>query len=214
MLDWASFEDAAGTEWNGDVHCVTRWSKFGMRWQGAPVAELIARARPKPTATHLLAHSYGGYTTNLPLSDVLDHPALIAHRAEGEPLEPDHGGPARLLVPHLYLWKSAKWIRRLELLDHDELGFWERNGYHHRGDPGTRSATASTTTSPARCAARSAGTRAEDDGRPPCVIRGLSCAGTAICAGCRRGWRCSRRGPASSPTARRPLQPDLGHPAR
>ena len=112
----------AGTEWNGDVHCVTRWSKFGMRWQGAPVAELIARARPKPTATHLLAHSYGGYTTNLPLSDVLDHPALIAHRAEGEPLEPDHGGPARLLVPHLYLWKSAKWVHRLELLDHDRAG--------------------------------------------------------------------------------------------
>ena len=106
-----------------------------MRWQGAPVAELIARARPKPTATHLLAHSYGGYTTNLPLSDVLEHPALIAHRAEGAPLEPDHGGPARLLVPHLYLWKSAKWVRRLEILDHDQLGFWERNGYHHRGDP-------------------------------------------------------------------------------
>ena len=79
-LDWSSFEEVAGTEWNGDVHCVTRWSKFGMRWQGASVAGLIDRARPKPTATHLLAHSYGGYTTSLPLSDVLDHPALIAHR--------------------------------------------------------------------------------------------------------------------------------------
>ena len=106
-----------------------------MRWQGAPVAQLIARARPKPTATHLLAHSYGGYTANLSLSDVLEHPALIAHRAEGEPLAAEHGGPARLLVPHLYLWKSAKWVQRLELLDHDQLGFWERNGYHHRGDP-------------------------------------------------------------------------------
>jgi len=82
-----------------------------------------------------MAHSYGGYSTNLPLADVLEHPALIAHEAEGMPLEPDHGGPARLLVPHLYLWKSAKWVNRLELLDGDRLGFWEENGYHHRGDP-------------------------------------------------------------------------------
>jgi DMSO/TMAO reductase YedYZ molybdopterin-dependent catalytic subunit len=134
-LDWAGFEGAAEEQWSGDIHCVTRWSKFGMQWQGASVAELIARARPTTAATHLLAHSYGGYTTNLPLSDVLEHPAFVAHRAEGEPLEPEHGGPARLLVPHLYFWKSAKWICRLELLDHDELGFWERNGYHHRGDP-------------------------------------------------------------------------------
>lgn len=134
-LDWRGFEQVATAEWGGDIHCVTRWSKFGMRWQGASVAELIARARPLERATHLLAHCYGGYTTNMPLSDVLEHPALIAHRAGGEPLQADHGGPARLLVPHLYLWKSAKWIRRLQLLDHDELGFWERNGYHHRGDP-------------------------------------------------------------------------------
>jgi DMSO/TMAO reductase YedYZ molybdopterin-dependent catalytic subunit len=134
-LDWAEFEDAAGAQWSGDIHCVTRWSKFGMRWQGASVAELIGRAEPRQAATHLLAHSYGGYTTNLPLSDVLDHPALIAHRVDDGPLEPDHGGPARLLVPHLYLWKSAKWIRRLQVLDSDQLGFWERNGYHHRGDP-------------------------------------------------------------------------------
>jgi DMSO/TMAO reductase YedYZ molybdopterin-dependent catalytic subunit len=82
-----------------------------------------------------MAHCYGGYTTNLPLSDVLEHPAFVAYEADGAPLERDHGGPARLLVPHLYLWKSAKWIKRLEVLDGDELGFWERNGYHHRGDP-------------------------------------------------------------------------------
>ena len=134
-LDWAEFEAGAVTEWSGDIHCVTRWSKFGMRWQGASVGELVAHAEPRDGATHLLAHSYGGYTTNLPLSDVLDHPALIAHRAEDAPLEPEHGGPARLLVPHLYFWKSAKWIRRLQVLDADQLGFWERNGYHHRGDP-------------------------------------------------------------------------------
>ena len=134
-LDWAEFEDAAGSQWSGDIHCVTRWSKFGMHWHGASVAELIGRAEPREQASHLLAHSYGGYTTNLPLSDVLDHPALVAHRVDGGPLEPDHGGPARLLVPHLYFWKSAKWVRRLQVLDADQLGFWERNGYHHRGDP-------------------------------------------------------------------------------
>lgn len=135
VLDWEAFTAAADDVWEGDIHCVTRWSKFDMSWRGASVRELIERAQPLPSATHLLAHCYGGYTTNMPLSDVLDHPALIAHEADGEPLQDDHGGPARLLVPHLYLWKSAKWIRRLELLDHDQLGFWERNGYHHRGDP-------------------------------------------------------------------------------
>jgi DMSO/TMAO reductase YedYZ molybdopterin-dependent catalytic subunit len=134
-LDWSELMDAPQLDWAGDIHCVTRWSKFGMSWRGVSVAELIARAAPKPGATHLMAHSYGGYTTNMPLSDVTEHPALIAHTVDGMPLEQDHGGPARLLVPHLYLWKSAKWIERLELLEGDELGFWERNGYHHRGDP-------------------------------------------------------------------------------
>src|SRR3984957_11915210 len=134
-LDWDAFTDIARIDWDGDIHCVTRWSKFNTRWRGADVRDLIQRAAPAPSATHLLAHCYGGYTTNLPLSDVLDHPALIAHEADGAPLEPDHGGPARLLVPHLYLWKSAKWVRRLQVLNHDELGFWERNGYHPRGDP-------------------------------------------------------------------------------
>lgn len=135
VLDWEAFQSVAQAGWEGDIHCVTRWSRFDTRWRGVSVRELIERAGPSSEATHLLAHCYGGYTTNMPLSDVLDHPALIAYEADGEPLQPDHGGPARLLVPHLYLWKSAKWIRRLELLDHDELGFWERNGYHHRGDP-------------------------------------------------------------------------------
>jgi DMSO/TMAO reductase YedYZ molybdopterin-dependent catalytic subunit len=133
-LDFGELTSAQAT-WTGDIHCVTRWSKFGMSWRGVNVRELIERARPRPVASHLMAHSYGGYTTNMPLSDVLDHPALVAYEADGEALEPEHGGPARLLVPHLYLWKSAKWIRRLEILEHDELGFWERNGYHHRGDP-------------------------------------------------------------------------------
>ncbi|MGA2013554.1 MAG: sulfite oxidase-like oxidoreductase [Solirubrobacteraceae bacterium] len=135
VLRWAELTGAAQTDWVGDIHCVTRWSKFNMSWRGVDVRALIDRAQPSARASHLLAHCYGGYTTNMPLSDVLEHPALIAHQVDGDPLEPDHGGPARLLVPHLYLWKSAKWIQRLEILDHDELGFWERNGYHHRGDP-------------------------------------------------------------------------------
>jgi DMSO/TMAO reductase YedYZ molybdopterin-dependent catalytic subunit len=118
-----------------DIHCVTRWSQFGMSFEGVDVRALIELAAPRPEATHLLIHGYDGYTTNLPLADVLEHPAMVAHRAQGQPLTVEHGGPARLLVPHLYLWKSAKWLKRLELLDADRLGFWEENGYHHRGDP-------------------------------------------------------------------------------
>jgi DMSO/TMAO reductase YedYZ molybdopterin-dependent catalytic subunit len=135
VLSWSDLLAHEQTTWTGDVHCVTRWSKFGMRWRGVSVRELIERASPHPRASYLMAHCSGGYTTNLPLSDVLERPALIAHEAGGARLHPDHGGPARLLVPHLYLWKSAKWIKRLELLDEDRLGFWEENGYHHRGDP-------------------------------------------------------------------------------
>ncbi len=135
VVSFAELMAAPQTDWTGDIHCVTRWSKFGMRWRGVSVRSLLERAQPLAGATHLMAHCYGGYTTNMPLSDVLEHPALVAHSAEGEPLEPDHGGPARLLVPHLYLWKSAKWIRRLEVLEGDRLGIWEENGYHHRGDP-------------------------------------------------------------------------------
>ncbi len=118
-----------------DLHCVTRWSQFGMSFEGVDVSRLIELAAPRPEATHLLVHSYDGYTTNLPLADVLEHPAMVAHHAQGEPLSTEHGGPVRLLVPHLYLWKSAKWLKRLEILDADRLGFWEENGYHHRGDP-------------------------------------------------------------------------------
>jgi DMSO/TMAO reductase YedYZ molybdopterin-dependent catalytic subunit len=135
-LDWSELMSTAQLEWEDtDIHCVTRWSQFGMSFRGVSVAALIERAQPHADASHLLAHSYDGYTTNLPLSDVLEHPAMIAHYAEGAPLTAEHGGPARLLVPHLYLWKSAKWVNRLELLRSDQLGFWERNGYHHRGDP-------------------------------------------------------------------------------
>jgi DMSO/TMAO reductase YedYZ molybdopterin-dependent catalytic subunit len=134
-LDWAQLMAESSSDWSGDIHCVTRWSKFGMTWRGIEVWPLVERARPLPGAGFLLAESVGGYTTNLPLADVRDHPAFVAHEADGAPLDPEHGGPLRLFVPHLYLWKSAKWLSRLQVLSEDELGFWERNGYHHRGDP-------------------------------------------------------------------------------
>lgn len=134
-LSWEELIAEPRVDWDGDIHCVTRWSKFGMHWSGIGVAALLARAQLLPSAGFVLAESAGGYTTNLPLSDVTEHPALIALEADGAPLEPEHGGPVRLFVPHLYLWKSAKWLTRLQILEEDELGFWERNGYHHRGDP-------------------------------------------------------------------------------
>ena len=135
VLDWQGLLAAPQTDWTGDIHCVTRWSKFGMNWRGVNVRDLLERARPRATASHVLAHCYGGYTTNMPLSDVTEHPALIAHQVDGGPLPRDHGGPARLLVPHLYLWKSAKWITGLQLLQEDYPGYWEQNGYHMLGDP-------------------------------------------------------------------------------
>ena len=115
-----------------DIHCVTRWSRFDTRWEGARVSELLA---PTECATHALIHSYGGYSTNLPLEALLDDDVLLAWAADGEPLAHEHGGPVRLLVPKRYFWKSAKYVQAIELLDHDEPGFWERNGYHNDGDP-------------------------------------------------------------------------------
>ncbi|MEU7242518.1 sulfite oxidase-like oxidoreductase [Streptomyces sparsogenes] len=122
-------------EYHGDIHCVTGWSKFGVRFAGVSVDDLLAQAGPTPEATHAIAYSHTGYTTDLALADLTGGRAWIAFEYEGRPLAPEHGGPARLLVPHLYFWKSAKWIAGLHLLDHDEPGFWERNGYHRRGNP-------------------------------------------------------------------------------
>ena len=116
-----------------DIHCVTKWTKLDTTWKGVSVDTLL---KDVPTAAEfVIAHSYGGYTTNLPLEDVTDGKAWVAYQFGGEPLEPEHGGPARLLVPHLYFWKSAKWVRGLELRDEDEPGFWEGYGYHNYGDP-------------------------------------------------------------------------------
>jgi DMSO/TMAO reductase YedYZ molybdopterin-dependent catalytic subunit len=116
-----------------DIHCVTKWSKLGTQWEGVSLDTLLADV--DTAADYALVHSYGGYTTNLPLEDLLDGQAWIAYRYDGEDLTAEHGGPARLLVPHLYFWKSAKWVRGIRLLDEDEPGFWETAGYHDYGDP-------------------------------------------------------------------------------
>jgi len=116
-----------------DLHCVTKWSKLGTSWEGVSLDVLFENV--ETAADYVLVTSYGGYTTNLPLEDLLDGQAWIAHRYEGDELDPEHGGPARLLVPHLYLWKSAKWVRDIRLSFEDERGFWESLGYHNYGDP-------------------------------------------------------------------------------
>jgi DMSO/TMAO reductase YedYZ molybdopterin-dependent catalytic subunit len=132
---WDEIHALPGATYTGDIHCVTTWSKLDVTFAGVSVDTLLEAAGPLPSATHVLALSHTGYTTNLPLADVTDGKAWVAWEFGGRPLPVDHGGPARLLVPHLYFWKSAKWVSGLRLLDHDEPGFWEENGYHNRGDP-------------------------------------------------------------------------------
>jgi DMSO/TMAO reductase YedYZ molybdopterin-dependent catalytic subunit len=130
---WDEFQALPRESVTVDIHCVTRWSKLDTVWEGVSVDTLLEAA--DHDASYVLAFCDGGYTTNLPLEDVTDGKAWVAFGYDGEPLDPEHGGPARLLVPHLYFWKSAKWVRGLRLLDDDEPGFWESNGYHLRGDP-------------------------------------------------------------------------------
>jgi DMSO/TMAO reductase YedYZ molybdopterin-dependent catalytic subunit len=132
---WDQIHALPGSTYEGDIHCVTTWSKLGMTFTGISIDTLLEVARPQPTATHVMAFSHTGYTTNLPLAHVTGGQAWVAFSAEGAPLAREHGGPARLLVPHLYFWKSAKWVAGLRLMDHDEPGFWEQNGYHDLGDP-------------------------------------------------------------------------------
>jgi DMSO/TMAO reductase YedYZ molybdopterin-dependent catalytic subunit len=132
---WEEVQALPRSTFEGDIHCVTRWSKLGTSFTGVSVDTLLDQAEPLPQATHVLASSYGSYTTNLPLEDVRGGKAWVVWEHEGRPLPPEHGGPARLLVPHLYFWKSAKWVMGLRLLDHDQAGFWESLGYHNRGDP-------------------------------------------------------------------------------
>ena len=134
-LSWDELKALPMRETACDIHCVTRWSRYENVFEGVPVELLLRRAAVKPDAAFALVHAAQDFTTNLPLED-LDRPAnLLALRHNGEPLPPEHGGPVRLLVPHLYFWKSAKWVTGFELLGEDSPGFWERNGYHMRGDP-------------------------------------------------------------------------------
>jgi DMSO/TMAO reductase YedYZ molybdopterin-dependent catalytic subunit len=130
---WDEFRALPAETVTTDIHCVTRWSKLDTAWEGVALDTLLGQV--DHTGTFLLAHSDGGYTTNLPIADVLGGQAWVAFGYDGKPLAAEHGGPARLLVPHLYFWKSAKWVRRLELLDHDVPGFWESYGYNNYGDP-------------------------------------------------------------------------------
>ncbi len=135
VWSWDEMHGLPQSEYAGPIHCVTTWSKFDTTFGGVSVDTLLDAAGPLPTASHLLATSTTGYTTNLPLDHVRGGQAWVVWSFDGKPLPRDHGGPVRLLVPHLYFWKSAKWVTQLTLLDHDQRGFWELNGYHDLGDP-------------------------------------------------------------------------------
>ena len=132
---WDEFEALPHTTWRGDIHCVTKWSKFGTVWEGVTLDDLFDAAGVTPPTDFLLAESYDGYDTNVPVADVVGGKGMIATRYDGAPLPAEHGGPARLLVPHLYFWKSAKWVKAIKFTPRDEAGFWELRGYHMYGDP-------------------------------------------------------------------------------
>ena len=135
QLSWDELQALPQKDVVVDIHCVTRWSKIDTSWRGVPVRDLLERAKVKPEGKYVMAYSDGGYTTNLPLEVVRDEDVLLAHTYEGKPLEHDHGGPLRLLVPKRYFWKSAKFLRKLEVMSEDRMGFWELNGYHNDADP-------------------------------------------------------------------------------
>ena len=132
---WSDFMSLPQHDFIADFHCVTRWSKLDVKWRGIKVTDFMESIELDRSCTHIMQHSYGGYTTNLPLEDFLQPANFFAHTLDDKPLPADHGGPLRLVVPHLYAWKSAKWIKGIEFLKQEELGFWERNGYHKRGEP-------------------------------------------------------------------------------
>ena len=132
---WKEFLELPRVEVTSDVHCVTRWSRFDNRWEGVAVSEILRRARVLPQASAVMVHADPDYTTNLLLTDLVSDDAVLAYQHDGSPLPVEHGGPCRLVVPRLYFWKSAKWVRGFEFLDHNAPGFWEQNGYHLRADP-------------------------------------------------------------------------------
>jgi DMSO/TMAO reductase YedYZ molybdopterin-dependent catalytic subunit len=132
---WAAFNALPQTKLTRDIHCVTTWTKFDTEWEGVSFDDILADADIDAPTSFVLAHSYGGYSTNVPLADLAAGKAMVALKYGGKPIEADHGGPARLLVPHLYFWKSAKWVNALQFTERDEAGFWELRGYHMYGDP-------------------------------------------------------------------------------
>lgn len=136
-FSWERFQALPRTQVTADFHCVTRFSTLDNPWGGVSTREILRHVQVDPEASHVLVHCYGGYTTNLPLEDFLSEHALLADSHKDMPLLVDHGGPVRLVVPHLYAWKSAKWVNGIELLPEDRRGFWEESGYHTYGDPWT-----------------------------------------------------------------------------
>jgi len=134
-FSWDGFNSLGHVNTVNDIHCVTTWSKYDNHWGGVPFRALLARARVKPEARFVMLHSYGGYTTNVPLEDLDRDDVLLATHHGGEPLTLEHGWPLRMVIPHLYFWKSAKWIGGIQFLDEDRPGFWETYGYHMYGDP-------------------------------------------------------------------------------
>lgn len=134
-LNWQEFQALPRAKMTSDFHCVTRWSRFDNRWEGIPFRAVLDQTRPRPEAQSVMIHGAEGYTTNVPLDDLMGDDVMLATHHDGEPLAPEHGGPMRLVVPKLYAWKSAKWVVGLEFLPVDRPGFWERNGYHIYGDP-------------------------------------------------------------------------------
>ncbi len=134
-LDWQGFQDLPQSEAVSDIHCVTAWSRYDNRWRGVLVSDLLSLVQPKPEAKFVLLQSYDTYTTNLPLAEFAVPDALLATHWEGEPLTVEHGGPLRVVVPQLYFWKSAKWVKRISFVAQDQPGFWEARGYHNHGDP-------------------------------------------------------------------------------
>ncbi len=134
-LTWEEFNALPQVNLANDIHCVTGWSKLDNEWAGVRFRDVAELARPNPEALHVMVHSYGGYTTNVPLADLMRDDVLFAHTHNGKPIEPEHGGPLRLVVPHLYFWKSAKWVRGLLFMTDEKPGFWEMYGYHIRGNP-------------------------------------------------------------------------------
>ncbi len=134
-LTWEEFLALPRTTMTSDFHCVTTWSRYDNTWEGVHIREILQRARPLSAAKYVMAHSWTGYTTNLPFSDLDDDDVMIVIKHDGKDLEPDHGGPVRLVVPKLYAYKSAKWLDGLEFMQRDRPGFWEQRGYHNRADP-------------------------------------------------------------------------------